>query len=69
MDSFLDVFAEILWYSIPITPIITIPIVWRFAKNEKKITRVLYGLLFAGAISICFFAVSMGLCFRNGLGP
>lgn len=60
--------AQGLFYSIPITPALTIPLVWRFS-NEKKYIRVTFGLVAAFFISLILYIISMSISFRNGLGP
>ena len=63
-----DVVGQILWFSIPVTPFITIPLVWKFS-SQKKVVRILIGLALAAVISFFLFHISLAICFRNGLGP
>ncbi len=64
----LDTVGQILWYSIFLTPILTIPVVWKFSK-AKKIYRLLIALLIAVLLSTLFYAISMAIVLRDGLGP
>jgi hypothetical protein len=63
----LDTIAQILWLLIPITPFITIPIVWNMS-GQKKIIKILFGLGLALIISTVLFMTGWAICFRNGLG-
>jgi hypothetical protein len=64
----LDTFGQILWYSIPFTPIITIPIAWKLMKS-KWYYKILVGLMFALILSAVLYGVSISICFRDGMGP
>tara|TARA_Y100001934_G_C12021817_1_gene617168 strand:+ start:459 stop:653 length:195 start_codon:yes stop_codon:yes gene_type:complete len=64
----MDILGQILWYAIPLTPLLTIPIVWRLSK-QKKIVRILMGLGLACILSFMFYHISLAICFRNGMGP
>ncbi|HPI20222.1 MAG TPA: hypothetical protein PKY56_07620 [Candidatus Kapabacteria bacterium] len=64
----LDTFGQILWYSIPFTPIITIPIAWILIKR-KWYYKILIGLIFALILSTILYVVSLSICFRDGMGP
>jgi len=64
----LDVIGKILWYSIPFTPLITIPIVWKIIK-QKWYINILVGLLIALLLSLLLYGVSLVICFRDGMGP
>jgi len=50
------------------TPLITIPIVWKFSK-QKKIVRVLVGLGIALILSFVLYYISLAIIFRDGMGP
>ena len=65
---FLDKLGEIIWYLMFLTPIVTVPLVWRLSR-EKKAYRILSGFIIALLISIVFFIVSCLILLRNGLGP
>jgi hypothetical protein len=64
----MDLLGQILWYSIFITPIITIPIIWRISKLNK-VLRLLLGILIAGILSLIFYVISLSIIFRDGMGP
>lgn len=64
----IDSVGQILWYSIFLTPILTVPVVWKFSK-VKKIYRLLIALLIAMFLSAVFYAISMTIVLRDGLGP
>jgi Na+/proline symporter len=64
----LDTIGQILWYAIPFTPIITIPIVWRLTKR-KWYYKILIGLIFALILSTILYGVSLSICFRDGMRP
>lgn len=51
-----------------ITPVVTIPIIWR-KSSQPGIIKILIGLVTAFCISILFFWISLSICFRNGMGP
>lgn len=64
----LDTIGQILWYAIPFSPIITIPITWRLIKR-KWYYKILIGLIFALILSTILYGVSLSICFRDGMGP
>ena len=64
----MDEVGKLLWYSMFLTPVVTIPIVWVRSK-ERKIIRVLYGLGLALVISLLLFVISFSILMRDGLGP
>ena len=64
----MDMLGQILWYAIPLTLLLTIPIVWRLSK-QKKIVRVLIGLGLACILSFMFYHISLTICFRDGMEP
>jgi hypothetical protein len=68
MDGLLDTIGQILWYSMLVTPFITIPIVWRCSKQTKAI-KILAGLGLALLLSLVLGVISFVICMRNGLGP
>ncbi len=68
MDG-LDIVGEVLWFSIPVTPLITIPFAWKLFSEQKKVVRIFIGLAIAFIISFFLFHISLAICFRNGLGP
>jgi len=68
MDSFLDIVGQILWFSIFLTPVITIPLACKYSKTGK-LYRIILGLLMAFFLSIIFYSISMAILLRDGLGP
>jgi 4-amino-4-deoxy-L-arabinose transferase-like glycosyltransferase len=50
------------------TPILTIPLAWRL-MDKKKIYRIILGLLFALLLSFFLYHISLGIIFRDGMGP
>jgi ABC-type polysaccharide/polyol phosphate export permease len=64
----LDIIGQILWYSIPFTPVITIPIIWLTFKRKWYI-KILIGLLFALILSAILYGLSLSIIFRDGMGP
>jgi len=63
----MDTLGQILWFLMFGTPLITIPIVWKFSKR-KKIVRFLIGLLIAIILSFFLYHISLSIIFRNGMG-
>ncbi|MCB9187342.1 MAG: hypothetical protein H6601_11450 [Flavobacteriales bacterium] len=51
-----------------LTPLVTVPIVWKLT-DWAKWKRVIVGLLLAAVTSIILFQVSMAIIFRDGMGP
>ena len=68
MDNFLDIVGQIMWFSIPFSPLLTMPLTWKHSK-AKKPYRIFIGLLFAILISVFFYVMSMTIVLRDGLGP
>jgi hypothetical protein len=64
----MDLLAQILWFSMFITPVITIPLAWRL-MDTKKIYRVIVGLLYALILSFFLYHISLAILLRNGMGP
>ncbi len=62
-----DKIGQILWCSIPFTPLITIPVIWRLIKKKWYI-RIIIGLLIAGGLSILLYGLSLAIIFRDGMG-
>jgi len=63
-----DAIGEVLLYCIPVTPFITVPLLWKLS-SQKKVVKVLPGLLLALMLSLSLAAISFGIAFRNGMGP
>ena len=66
--STLDIIGLIPWFSIPLTPLVTIPLMWRW-KSASKILRVVVALFLAFFIPAFFYAVSLSIVFKDGMGP
>jgi membrane protein DedA with SNARE-associated domain len=64
----MDLFGQILWFAILLTPLLIIPLVWR-QKKLKKIYRIIIGLLIALLISFFLYHISLSIIFRDGIGP
>jgi predicted membrane protein len=64
----IDILGAILWIAMFLTPIFTIPIVWRIF-TIKKFFRVAIGLLLAAVLSYFLYHVSLAIIFRDGMGP
>ncbi len=64
----LDTIGKVLWYAMFFTPVITIPLSWKYWKGNK-IEKIITGSVCAVLLSLFFFAISFGLALRNGLGP
>ena len=63
-----DTIGEVFWYAIPLTPLITVPFMW-LNKNMGKWTKIIIGLILALILSVLFYFISIGICFRHGMGP
>ena len=64
----MDLIGYILWFAMFATPILTIPLAWRL-MDKKKIYRIILGLLFALLLSFFLYHISLGIIFRDGMGP
>lgn len=64
----MDLLGQILWFAMFGTPILTIPLVWRF-MDTKKVYRVIVGLLIAFVLSFLLYHISLAIIFRDGMGP
>jgi hypothetical protein len=67
MDNFGDIIGGIFLYSVFFTPLITIPLVWKYSK-QKTIVKVLFGLFFALILSFSLYAIGFSIILRDGLG-
>ena len=63
----MDVIGQILWFAMFLTPLLTIPLVWK-QKKIKKIYRIMIGLLLAVLISLFLYYISLSIIFRDGMG-
>ena len=66
-EEFIDKAGAVLWIVMFITPLITVPLVWKFFK-VRKVYRVIIGLVLACFISFFLYHISMGIALRHGLG-
>lgn len=64
----MDTIGLILWIFMFTTPIITMPIVWRYSK-KKKIIKIIISLALALILSAIIYGVSLIIIFRDGMGP
>jgi len=64
----LDTIGGILWYTVFIAPFLSVFFVWRFIKIQKA-WRIMLGILLGLIISLICYFVSLGIIFRNGMGP
>ncbi len=64
----MDLLGQILWYTMFLTPLFTIPLVWR-VMNTNKIYRMIVGLLFALLLSFILYHINVAIAFRDGMGP
>jgi len=64
----MDTLGQILWFLMFATPLITVPLVWKFS-GQNKVLRVVIGLVLALALSFLLFQISLSIIFRNGMGP
>ena len=63
----METLGQILWFAMFLTPVVTIPLVWKLLPGNK-IVRVLLGLLLAACLSFFLFYISLGMIFHDGLG-
>ncbi len=64
----MDIVGQILWFMMFVTPLITIPIVWKISK-QNRIMKILIGLLIAFVLSFVLYHLSLSIIFRDGMGP
>lgn len=64
----MDVLGQFLWFLMFGTPLITIPLTWKLS-NQKKVVRILIGLVLALILSFLLYFISLAIIFRNGMGP
>ncbi len=67
-ENFKDTIGEIFWFTMFLAPIIIMFFVWKFLKIEK-IYRIIIGIILGLFISLLCYYISMGIIFRNGMGP
>ncbi len=64
----LDWIGAILWITVFASPLITVPLAWKFCP-AKKIVRVIMGLVLAAVVSFFSYHISLEIIFRHGMGP
>jgi len=64
-----DRIGAALWIFMFLSPIVTIPFVWVTMKGAGKAFKIFIGLLLALLLSLICYVVSLGIIFRNGIGP
>lgn len=64
----LDNLAQLLWYAIPATSLVTIPLTW-ILINQKLGIRLIMATLFTISAVTVLSIISVLICFRNGMGP
>jgi hypothetical protein len=64
----MDTLGKILWFLMFATPLVTIPLTWKFLKI-KKVYRIVIGLVLAIFLSFFLYFFSLEIIFRNGMGP
>ncbi len=67
-DNAIDTIGEVFWFLTFATLVITIPVVWKYSK-QNKLNKLLICLLWAFLLSLTFFIVSWIILFRDGMGP
>lgn len=67
-DNFMDTVGQILWLVMFVTPLLTIPLAWRFFQ-VRKVYRVIMGFIIAAFLSFVLFHISLEIIFRHGMGP
>jgi tryptophan-rich sensory protein len=63
----MDTIGQILWFAMFFTPVVTVPLVWKYNTSNTKAMRIIIGLLIAFLLSFVFFIISIKIHFRNGL--
>ncbi len=62
----MDLLGQILWITIFLIPIFTIPFNWK-RMETKKIFRIIVGLIFALLLSFLLYNISLAIIFRDGM--
>jgi len=63
----MDKLASVLLFCMFLTPLITVPLVWKYS-SQKKYVRVIIGVLLAIVLSCLLFYAAYSIAFRNGMG-
>lgn len=67
-EEFKDIIGQILWFLMFLSPLICIILCWKFLKN-KKLYRIIIGLILGIIVSFILYFMSLAIIFRNGMGP
>jgi hypothetical protein len=67
-EEFKDTIGGLLWFAMFATPLLTIPLVWKYFEI-KKVYRVIIGLVLAAFLSFFLYFISLAIIFRDGMGP
>ncbi len=67
-EEFKDTVGQVLWFAMFATPLLTIPLTWKFLQ-VRKIYRIVIGLFIALFLSFSLYYISLGIIFRQGMGP
>ncbi len=63
----MDIIGQILWTLMFVTPLVTIPFVWKHSQ-QKKFIRILVGLAWAFVLSLILYWFILAIILRNGIG-
>ncbi len=66
-EEFKDTIGQVLWFAMFATPLLTIPLVWKYFKVHK-FYRIIIGIVLAIFLSFFLYFISLGIIFRNGMG-
>lgn len=66
-DKTIDIIGIILWWSIFISPLFVVVIVYKKLKI-KKLYRLLVGIAISALISLMLYLISISIIFRDGMG-
>lgn len=64
----MDILGTILWFSMFLTPVFAIPIVWKISK-QKPIYKLIISIVISAIISFVLYFLSLVIIFRDGMGP
>lgn len=63
----MDYVGQLFWFSMFVTPLLTVPLVWKYNKS-RKIIRIFIGLILALFLSLFLYIISILIIFREGMG-
>lgn len=66
--NFMELLGQILWFLMFATPLLTVPLVWKYSKY-KKVFRIIIGVVLACLLSLLLYFSSLAIIFRDGMGP